>query len=48
MHELDTVMRQVVPGFSRSAEWEAVMDYLEEIETRYAVAIEVENAQREN
>jgi len=45
MHELDTVMRQVVPGFSRSAEWEAVM---EKIETRYAVAIEVENAQREN
>lgn len=49
MHELDAVMRQRCRDFpAQLAEWEAVMEYLEEVETRYAIALEAENAQPEN
>lgn len=49
MHELDAVMRQRCRDFpAQLAEWEAVMEYLEEIETRYAVGLEAENVEPEN
>ena len=49
MHELDAVMRQRCRDYpAQLAEWEAVMEYLEEIETRYAVGLEAENVEPEN
>jgi hypothetical protein len=49
MHELDAVMRQRCRDFpAQLAKWEEVMEYLEEVKKRYAVALEADNAQREN
>jgi hypothetical protein len=49
MHELDAVMRQRGRDSpAQLAEWEAVMEYLEEIETRYTIALEAENAEPDN
>jgi len=49
MHELDAVMRQRCRDFpAQLAEWEAVVEYLEEVETKYAIALKAENAQPEN
>jgi hypothetical protein len=49
MHELDAVMRQRCRDFpAQLAGWETVMEYLEEVETRFMVALEAENVEPEN
>jgi len=49
MHELDAVMRQRCRDFpAQLAEWEAVMESIEEVETRFAIGLEAENAEPEN
>ena len=49
MHELDTVMRQRCRDFpAQLAEWEAVMVYLEEVEMKFAIGLEAEDAEPEN
>lgn len=49
MHEVDAAMRERCRDFpAQLAEWAAVMDGVEEVETRYAIALEVENAAPEN
>jgi hypothetical protein len=49
MHELDAVMRERCRDFpAQLAEWEAVMEYLEEVETKNAIGLEAENAEPEN
>jgi hypothetical protein len=49
MHEVDALMRQRCLDFpAQLAEWEAVMEYLEEVERRFAIGLEAENAEPEN
>jgi hypothetical protein len=49
MHELDAVMRERCRDFpAQLAEWGAVMEHLEKVETRLAIGLEAENAEPEN
>jgi hypothetical protein len=49
MHELDAVMRQRCRDYpGQLAKWEEVVDYLEEVETRYKAMLEAEDAQPGN
>jgi hypothetical protein len=49
MHELDAVMRQRCRDFpAQLAGWETVMEYLEEVETRFIAGLEAENVEPEN
>ena len=49
IHEVDALIRQRCRDFpAQLAEWEAVMESIEEVETRFAIALEAENAEPEN
>jgi len=49
MHEVDAAMRERCRDLPEQlAEWEAVMEGVEEVETRFAIALEVDNAALEN
>ena len=49
MHELDAVMRQRCRNYpAQLAGWEAVMEYLEEVETRFKAGVEAEDVEPAN